>query len=567
MTRTLQGRLAMLAGGLISTGAMADLPQALDLVPADAPVVVAIDNFNALLGERGAVAQLAGALGPIPADLAEIQQLGRLEGVNAGGSLAAVMVPAEGFGEEDQLVVIAPVSDYAAFARGLGGSGAGLEEVELDGEPLFIKSLGGGYAAMGPQRDPVEGFEARAGQLGGHKERLGKTGEEIAGRSQLLVIANMSRVGGQLQQQIAGSLMGAQMFAPPGAADGLKALQAGLTRLINDAKTGILGVGLNDAGVTLHFGAAFSEGTEMAGLFDGDGNSAALMKRLPDQPYLVAGAMDLSNPKMKDLMVRMNEMSARQADAGALSAMMEKADGSAFLLGAFGMHQMAAGIFVNSVAYVQSEDPKALMADFRKSQEAMNGQEAEGIRITTTYEPGARDLEGGGVADAWGMQMEPTDPMAMGGEAQMMAMMFGPSGLGGYIAPSEGGVCLTYARNSKILALAMETAKAADGLGAGDQLQAVASALPASRTAEFYIDVDEALKLGAVAMQMMGGDLPVDAQADLMPIAFGAGGSGGGAHVALHIPSQTLQTLARTFRAMAGDMMMMEPDAGGGPDF
>ena len=38
-------------------------------------MVVAIDNFNALMGEQGAVAKLAGVLGPIPADLEEIRQL------------------------------------------------------------------------------------------------------------------------------------------------------------------------------------------------------------------------------------------------------------------------------------------------------------------------------------------------------------------------------------------------------------------------------------------------------------------------------------------------------------
>src|SRR5690606_35544560 len=150
--------------------------------------------------------------------------------------------------------------------------------------------------------------------------------------------------------------------------------------------------------------------------FQGAAASGDLMKRLPDQPYLIAGAMDLSNPKIKQLLNRMNEMAAQQGgpDAGALSAMMAKADGSAFLLGSFGMHQMAAGMFVNSVAYLKSSDPQGLMADFRQAQEEMNGQEADAIRITTTYEPAACELEGGGAADSWGMQMQPVDLMAMG---------------------------------------------------------------------------------------------------------------------------------------------------------
>src|SRR5690606_11818100 len=126
--------------------------------------------------------------------------------------------------------------------------------------------------------------------------------------------------------------------------------------------------------------------------------------------------------------------------------------------------------------------------------EAMNGQEAEGIRITTSYEPGARDIDGV-TADAWGMQMQPVDAAAANQQAQAMAMMFGPSGLGGYIAPADGGVCVTYARNSQILGLALETARAGDGLGAGDRFQAASKALPGNRMVEFYLDVDEGLKL------------------------------------------------------------------------
>src|SRR5690606_10729316 len=210
---------------------------------------------------------------------------------------------------------------------------------------------------------------------------------------------------------------------------------------------------------------------------------------------------------------------------------------------------------------------QGLMADFRQAQEEMNGQEADGIRITTTYEPAARELEGGGAADAWGMQMQPVDPMAMGPDAQAMQMMFGPGGLGGYIAPTDGGICLPYARTSRVLNLAMDAAKAGGGLGAGDELQTASSALPTGRIAEFYLDVDEALKLANSAMQMMGaGALPVEAQGQLMPIAFGVGGSEGGAHLALHIPAQTLHALATTFRTLQGDMMVA-PEPAEGPDF
>ncbi len=570
--QTLRATLACCSGGLISTAAMAELPPALDLVPADAPIVVAIDNFDALLGEEGAVVRLMQTLGPIPADFQEIQQLATLDGFNAAGSLAMVVIPPEGFGDAQQVVAIAPVADYGAFATGLGGSGSGVEEVQFQGEPMFIKSLGGGFAALGPARDLVSNLAGEPGNLAGHTERLGAVGEDIADRSQLLVIANMEKVGDQVKQQIEGSMMMAQMGAPPGAADGLVAMREGMNRVVADARTGILGLGISDAGATIRFGAVFGQDTETARLFQGNGRSAEIMKRLPDEPYLFAGAMDISSPQIKAVLRRMNELSAQlggAGDVGAVSSMMDKANGAGFVFGAARMDQMmSAGAFVNSVAYLEAADPRGLMTDFQKAQEALNGQETEGIRITTTYEPDAREIDGV-TADAWGMQMAPVDPaaMGMGGQQQMMAMMFGPSGLGGYIAPAEGGVALTYARNSQMLGLALGAAAAADGLGASQPVQNVATNLPAERALELYIDADEILKLVSAAMGAMGGGaMPFDPQLQLDPIAIGAGGASGGAQAAIHIPAKTLQTIVQTVTAFGGGMMM-QPEPATEPDF
>ncbi|MFG0283746.1 MAG: hypothetical protein ACF8R7_04930, partial [Phycisphaerales bacterium JB039] len=518
MTRTLQFTLACCAGGLFAAPALAELPPALDLVPADAPVVVAIDDFNALLGEQGAVAKMLQAFGPLPmTGLDEIQQLSQVEGINPDGSVALIMTPPQEFGDSEQIIAIAPGRDYAAFARGLGGSGSGVEEVLMQGEAVFIKALGGGFAAMGPDRDLVAGFAGEAGASAAHEKRLGAVGMDIADRSQLMVIANMEKIGPMMQEQIRNSMMMAQMMgAPPGAAEGLKVMSDGMTQIIEDASTGVFGLGLSDAGLTMRMGAAFAEGTEAAAMFQGAGRSAQLMRRLPDQPYLIAGAMDISSEPVKKLLLRLNQLGAQMGgagDVGAMATMMQKASGSAFLFGAARVEQiMSAGMFVNSVAFMESADPKGLIADFRKAQEGASGQEVEGMRVTTSYEPGAREVDGV-TADAWGVKMEIVDTqnMELAMQAQMMAMMFGPDGLGGYIAPAEGGVAFTYARNSRALGLALATAAAGDGLGLSEQIQAVGSALPQDRTFELYLDVDEMLELAGAAMATMGGgELPFD---------------------------------------------------------
>ena len=572
MTRTLQLALACCAGGLLTTTTLAELPPALDHVPADAPVVIAIDNFNALLGEQGALVQMLEGFGPLPlTGLDQVQQLAQVEGVNPDGSVALVVTPPEEFGDSEQIVAIAPVTDYSAFARGLGGSGDGVEEVLMQGEAVFIRALGDGFAALGPDRDVVSDFAAAAGANAAHAQRLGNVGAEIADRTQLMVIANMEKIGPMMQEQIRNSMMMEQMMgAPPGAAGGLKVMSDGMTKLIDEAQTGVFGLGISEAGVTLRMGAAFKEGTEAAAMFQGGGRSAQLMRRLPDEPYLVAGAMDLSGKAMKDALLKLNELGAQMGgagDIGAMNAMMQKADGSAFLFGAAPVDKiMSGGMFVNSVAYMESADPAGLIADFRQAQAGVNGQEAEGMRITTTYEPEAREIDGV-TADAWGVKMEVVDAqnMDLAMQAQMMAMMFGPDGLGGYIAPADGGVALTYARNTPALGLALATAAAGDGLGVSEQLQVVASALPADRTFELYLDVDEMLQLAGAAMATMGGgQLPFDPEVELLPIAIGAGGGAGGAQIAIHIPSDTLQTMVQTFGAMAGGMMMED---GGGPDF
>ena len=62
-------------------------------------------------------------------------------------------------------MLVLPVKDYAALAKKLGGKGDGLEEVKVDDKPMFVKDLGGGFAAIGSMADTGALLRGEAGTI------------------------------------------------------------------------------------------------------------------------------------------------------------------------------------------------------------------------------------------------------------------------------------------------------------------------------------------------------------------------------------------------------------------
>src|SRR5262249_46479515 len=128
------------------------------------------------------------------------------DGLDKHGSLAVAVVPdKDGKVDFDQkegpVVIVVPVKDYAAFAKGLGATeAAGIASIKVDEHPAFTKDLGGGFAAMSPHKDLLESFDGKPGNNAKHKTSLGKSGQQIADLSDLMFVISVEGMKPQLEQ-------------------------------------------------------------------------------------------------------------------------------------------------------------------------------------------------------------------------------------------------------------------------------------------------------------------------------------------------------------------------------
>jgi hypothetical protein len=578
---SLKGRTAMLSAGLLAAlsglnPALADVPASLDRVPSNAAVIVTVRDMEQV---RSRFEDMAKSL-KVPMDgegeknpIAATKKLLAMEGLNKHGSLAMAFLPDKDgkvdFDEHDKAVVmIVPVTDYATFVKGLGAADAtGVASVKVDDKPAFAKDLGGGYAAMGSQKDLVEAFDGKAGNLQKHKSNLGKSGQQIADSSDVMVILSVPALKPQLEEGMAG--MKDQMkMAGAMAAQGAEQVQAMADLMTNladsfvrDAQVGIMGVGLGDSGVSLDFGAQFKEGSPSAKILSSKGNATKLLAHVPNQPFLFAMAMDLTGPGIKQAI---KDMAAAGDKAGGgkdnpmggmgsfatMAKCIDKIEGSSTIIGASPAGLM--GLLANTATFVSTSDPAGYIKVARDTLKEVSGKDMNGIKMTVDYKP--ESVEVAGVkADTWTAQInaDQNDPMA-GQVNQVMTMLFGQAGMSGMTAGVEGGVVSTLSQNSPLFTKAIEAAKSGKGLAEDDQIKQVQKQLPESRTFEMYVGTKSILDAVGGFMAMMGGGADFKVPAKVSPVGMAASTEGGGVDFRLFVPADVIKAAVDIRESMKG---------------
>jgi hypothetical protein len=563
--------LALMAG---LNPVLAAPPAALDRVPDNAPVVVALRSMKGATDKINAFTTATGLPKPEgddnPLNMAE-KMLGT-PGLNKEGSMAVAIVPGpdgkvvmgEDAGDDTTAVIIIPVSDYAALVKAMDAEkGDGVSKVKVDGKDGFIKDLTGGYAALSIVPGLLEKFEGGAGHNAKHAAMLGKNGGGIADSADVLLIANFSQLQDRMKEAAQQMKEQAEQMAAmmgdqgAGVGAGLGMMQTVLDTMAKDASCGVLGLSFSDAGASVQMGTQFREGTESAKMFSSPGKSAALMGRVPNQPFYFAGAFDTSSTGVKQVLKQLSSMQAQgEGAAGPISflAAIDKIGGFSGVLGASPNALMGSGLFVNTSTYVATNDPAAYTAmmaeEFRKS----DGRKQGPITTRTTYEPGAAEVAGV-KADKWSMTMDidPNDPTGM--QAQMMtSMLFGAGAFEGMNAPVDGGVVSTYSANTPLLTSAIEAAKSGKGLADSESLKAVSANLPADRSFEFYIGVKPLMDAAIGFASMMGGGPDITVPEKISPIGLAGTTTNGGMTVRLFVPMDTIKTIATVVKQMdAGD--------------
>lgn len=565
LSRTLA---SIVVAGLPLGVAAADVTEALDRVPADTPVVISIGNVNAFFDQAEAITSVVDqpqAQGGIQMARSMLS----MPGINPEGSAAIAILSIDDMEnqEEPPMVILIPVSDYNAVVTGLGGSGEGLEALDIEGETVYIKSVGDGFAAIGPKEDILSGFSGEAGNTEDHENRMGQTGSRMSDENAVLVIANMDHLREPMLEgwaETAESMQ--QMMAMGGApADQVQAqvemMDVFVRSFADQADRGLMGMGGGDYGFSVEFGVNFKEGTEFANTFAGGGNASQLMGKLPGGDYLFAYAMDFSSEGLKNTLTKLSQMGdqANQFPGLSPAGFIEQSSGIAQVMGVSPGGLMGGGLLTATTAVIQTENADALIGQFSDQMKAANDQVINGMGITTNFNDAGEQVAGT-TAHRWSMQMLPdmNQPGAMQMQ-MMMPMLFGPTGgPNGYIAKAGANdVVVTYSTKSEMLEKAVQSATNGGALAQNQLLKLQADRLHSEPIMLAYIDGGALMEMILPTIAMFAGPVNLDVPENVTPLAMSIAGEGGGMSFRTVVPQDLIQLskdAGAAFGAMGGGM-------------
>ena len=581
------------AGLAVSSGvADAELPEALDRVPLETPVVAVIPDVSELLNDVNKFNQtFREALPPeLQQSLAMVgfaQLVLSQPGFDPQGSAAIALYPeAEGDAAMDMedldggdglagafggmgIVAVLPVSDFQAFRQAPIAQGARMENgilsLDLMGQTtVYIRDLDG-YIALSAERAQTEAFDRSAGRMGDHEARLGWSGSGVAESNDLTIYAHIPALREGIEAQIAELDQQAQMvtvMGGPQAAQGVQLIETMVRNFARDAEAGLLGLDLSEGGIGFDLGANFREDSELAGIFSEGGSSGSLLENLPQMEFLLAYALDNDSKTVSTLASNWFDMSEDAGQEGEAANpmnafgfdkdMMEKTDGSAAVLGtspAMGM----AGMLSNFVGYVASDDPGAFVGVMERSIDEVDGMSGGGLKFKSDWSERVELEEHGLTVDSYTIAVESdpesAPPGAMGMDPTMaMSMMYGVTGgPNGYVKTMDTGIYYTLSKNGKLLKQATEAG--ADGISFASQ-EGIANVskrmLPDGRVAEGYLSVNGMLDMARPFAAMAGpevaqllADVP-----DFDPVGASIASKKGGMTARLFMPGDVIGFMA-----------------------
>ena len=588
----------------------AEVPAALSQAPQDAQLVFIVPSMSQFSGKLAMLNQnlgldipeLTDALGAFKAET------GIGDAMNDAGSAMLVIHDLAGAidtGEEPDILLILPVTDYAAFIasfqeEGAAPAGAGVTQVTMpDGQAGFARESGG-YAILGNKEAAVANFTpgGDAGVIGG---RVGTLGAKSLGECDAAVYLDLEALAPTLvpkiDEAIAEMNTGMNEAAQMGMMDpsGLEMMNAMMSLYASAAKSVlqssqgvVFALDISDHGVGITKAANFKAGSPvMKYLPGGGGDTASILARLPQSSYIAAGAFDAKAIAFTDLMeAAMNAMPQDnpQIDLYRKALPMVK------------QIQQYAGVFytpdpgalmagtgaLNMLQTYKVQDSAGYMQQTKEYITSMNGTElpmmgmpmAPGgqppvMTYATSYTDNALQLDGVQV-DQYSMQVSmPQEMMMQMGPAAGFMTMF--TNFTGYAAQTDGYFLSTTTLDQQLMAKGLATGKTGDGMGHGDTLAQVREkAIPDGAIAEVYIS------LGGITetvgpMAMMFGMPPIEAPQDLPPVAIGMGLDGTSAAGRLYVPNDTTRFIIGTVKGIQQQMMGgpggpgMQPQGPGAP--
>jgi hypothetical protein len=553
------GLVALLAG---VSPAWAEPPAALDRVPANAGMVVAVRNMEQFSAKVRSVMTTM-HLGAESFRIAAVAQvLMGTPGVNKAGSMALVAIPGpNGVVEDDEsrnLLALVPVSDYALLLQSLGGDPAAkVAKIVVEGKEAFVRDVGGGYAVVGPVEETVRAFESNPGNAAAHTRAMGATAP-IADGADLLFLMHPKAMKPALDRQkeqfaknrgmLGGLLGGAGEEPDPKAEPKPGAASAAIDGIERDGTLSVVGVRLGDAGLIVDLGQQFQEGSESASLFTGTGDSGRLMAKLPAQDFYMAAAMDMSVPGVRKLMDSMGGGAPDGKEAPRLLAgitdALRASDGFALAFGQSPGGVMGGTLFANTLAFVAGKDPAKMLQAARDRAKEMHEKKIGGVTFGVDYKQDQplREMTDQKV-DSWTttMTFDPNDAQA--GQMEMgLNMILGGNQVSNMAAAVDGGMIVTMSKNSRLMRSAVTASKGGPGMISDESLRSVQAMLPAKRSFEAYVSVKGVMEAVRDSMMMDEADMPLPART--APLGLAGTTNGGAMTLRLVVPADAMPVIA-----------------------
>jgi len=551
--------------------AVAARAQGVRELPADALVVIKINNLQALSGKIAAMAKqmkLDELVPPLADPLGALkQQLNIREGLNARGDLIIGIYEPAGTGEPDRVILV-PVTDFKAFMGNMKDvkEEGGISSFTWPGEsePTFAVARGG-FAAVSTRKELLTkgaGGVEPTGFAAKHLASADAAAYVDIKRIAAKALPELKKHRPEIMKQLEAGMPGVDpKFRPV-----MKVLVSQALNVAEGAlettQSAVMAVNIGKNGINTVLAAEFApEGYMGRMLASFKQTDAPLLTGLPSsRKLLLYGGMVIDSTNMLRLLEDFmgpiaKELEAAGPDGKAILDLIDSikqalkvTDSMAFAYVA-PTGQIGQQSALQAVSLMRGDAAK--LAGIYKNQ--MQGvanlmrllPQAPGTSVDVQVKPGAKTVDGVSL-DQMVMQFKFDANTPEGAAAaQRINLMYGPGGWTGYMGAADARTyLLVMGGGDELLGQVVAAAKKNDeGVAAANNVKAVDAQLPAKRIGVWYLAVDNIASMIMQYMAAFGMPAQVKIAPDLSPIAFSLAAEGSVLRMDMVLPADLMENI------------------------
>ena len=509
------------------------------------------------------------------------KQLNIKEGLDGKGEVLVAMYEPPQPTDEPLVVALLPVTDYKAFLANLANlkTEGDVSSFTLpDEQEPFYSANWGKFAAITPTKDLLskkpEGVEltgAAAKQLDANDVTIYANMKQIAVKTLPKFREGKPMVLGGLDNELKRNPQMNQKFTPVIKAIVNQVLN-GVEQFLTDTQSATLGLNIAAQGITTSLQAEFVPDSDCGKTIASIKNSnATLTSGLPVRKYFAFGGAALDRKTTAKIMEDVlgpiqKELTAMGDDGKGLNTAIESAKAGLVTIDslAFGYAQptqigqqsvIQAVMVYEGDARKQAEAQRAYMQASADVFKIM--PQAPGMSASMEMKPSAKTVEGVSL-DQFAVKFNFENTPEAAQAKQMITMMYGPNGLGGYMgAIDDKKYIMMMGGDDELLTAAIQSAKKKDdAVSQTDLVKAISAQLPKERAVVYYVQLDNIASTVLDFMGQMGFKIPLRLP-EMSPIGISIGTEGPVLRIDTAISADMIEKLVSA--GMQAAMMMQNP--------